>query len=84
MGALGVVGGGGESDDGLLVGRGGVRLERGAHVRADLVHVVRVERQGDGELLVDEPGAKGRAEEVEGDQTRILHVLTWGGSFPRT
>ena len=60
MGALGVVGGGGESDDGLLVGRGGVRLEHEAHVRADLLHVVRVERQADGEPLVDEPVAKGQ------------------------
>ena len=45
-----------------------VGLENDAHVRPDLPHVVRVERQADGEPLVDEPVAKGRAAEVEGDQ----------------
>ena len=29
---------------------------------------------------MDEPVAKGLAEDVEGDQTRLLHVLTGGGS----
>ena len=29
---------------------------------------------------MDEPGANGREEEVEGDKTRLLHVLTCGGS----
>ena len=52
--------------------RGAVRLEREADVRADPRHVVRVEREVDGEPLVVEPGAKGRAEEVKGDQTRPL------------
>ena len=45
-----------------------VGLENDAHVRADPLHVVCVERQADGEPLVDEPVAKGRAAEVEGDQ----------------
>ena len=52
-----------------------VGLENDAHVRADPRHVVCVERQADGEPLVDEHVAKGRAEEVEGDQTRLFHVL---------
>ena len=45
---------------------------READVLADLLRVVRVEREGDGEPLVDEPGAKGGAEEVEGDQHSFI------------
>ena len=33
---------------------------------------------------MDEPVPKRRAEDVEGDQTRVLHVLTRGGSYQRT
>ena len=54
---------------------GRCRLEYEADVRADLLHVVRGERQADGELLMDEPIAKGQAEEDERDQTRILELL---------
>ena len=35
------------------------RLGHEVHVRADPLHVVRVERQADGEQLVDDHGAKG-------------------------
>ena len=38
----------------------------------------------DGEPLLAESIAKGREEEVEGDQTRLLHVLTGVGSCART
>ena len=71
----GVVVGGGEADGGLLDGQGAVGLEREAHIRADHQYVLHEERQADGEPQVDNPVAKGRAEEVEGDQTRLLDVL---------
>ena len=60
-----VIVGGGEACGGLLDGKGAVRIEREAYVRADPRHVVCVERQADGELLVDDPCAKRLAEEVE-------------------
>ena len=44
-------------------------LEREEHVRADHLYVLRVERQAEREPLVDEPGSKGPAEEVEGEDT---------------
>ena len=75
-----VVIGGGETHSRPLDGKGTVGLERGPHVREDLRHVVRVERQAAGEPLVDEPGANRPAEDVDGDQTLLLHVLTCGGS----
>ena len=54
----GVVVGGGEADGGLLDGKDAVGLEREAYVRADLQHVVRVQRETDVEPIVDEPVAK--------------------------
>ena len=56
----GVVVGDGEAAGGLLGGKGAVGTEHEAHVRADRLRVVRVERQVDGEPLGDEPVAKGR------------------------
>ena len=53
-----------------------VGLEHEAHVRADLLHVLHVEKQVDGEPLVDEHIAKGWAEDVEGDQTGFFVFLT--------
>ena len=49
--------GGGEVDDGLLDEKI-CRVEHEAHVRADLLHVLHVEKQADGEPLVDEHVAK--------------------------
>ena len=55
----GVVVCGGEADGGLIDGKDAVGLEGEAHVRADHQHVLHVERQTDGEPLVDKPVAKG-------------------------
>ena len=55
-----VVVGGGEACGGLLSGKGAVGLECEAYVRADPLHVVHVERQADGEPLVDAPSPKVR------------------------
>ena len=58
VGVLGVVGGGGESDDGLLVGRGGVGLSM-KKCSSRSLHVIRGERRWDGVPRVDEHVAKG-------------------------
>ena len=54
-----------ETDGGLFGVQGAVGLDPEADVCAVLLHVVHVEREPDGEPLVDEPVAKGRAEDVE-------------------
>ena len=75
VGVAGVVVGGGDGDGGLLDGKGAVRIEREAVFDQIFgMSFVVSDREAD-EPLVDEPVAKGWAEEVGGDQTPLLHVL---------
>ena len=79
-----VVVGGGEVDDRLLDDKDSVGLDHEAYVRADLLYVVRVERQAVGEPLVDEPGAKGRWKRSKEIRHGFFVFLTCGDSCQRT
>ena len=70
--------GGGEGDGGLLGGQGVVGIEREADVRADLPHLVRVEREADGEPFVDEHVAEAGRKMSKEINTASSCLDMWG------